>query len=439
MRARRLALFPALALVCFSPVLLAAPVPVLDVSDTINVGTAEYITEGIEKAGAGGAPYVIIRLDTEGGTLAATRTIVKAMLASPVPVVVFVHPAGGHATSAGTFLVLAADVAAMAPGTHLGAAHPVLAEGKMDPIMNEKATSDTAAFAETLAKAKGRNAEWARLSVEKSASLVAKDAKEKNVVDLVASDLGELLAALKGRRLGAPRGSLVALPDVVPETETVGMTLKQRLLSFFSHPQIALWLLSLGALGIWVELTHPGLIFPGVVGGVCVILSLVSLQMMPVHYGALGLVLLGMALMVAEVFVTSFGLLGLGGLLCFVFGSLFLIDTTVPGFQITLADVVPMAGLMAAALFTLAFLVYKSRRASQRSGVASLVGAYGSVREPVSRDTAGKVFVFGELWNAVTDLDSPLPRDAIVVVKEVRDMLLVVAPQAGSGPEPRGS
>lgn len=410
----------------------AQSVPVLEVSGTINVGSADYITHGIEQAAAKAAPYLIIKLDTEGGTLAATRTIVKAMLASPVPVVVYVSPAGGHATSAGTFLVLASDVAAMAPGTHLGAAHPVLSEGKMDEVMNQKATSDTAAFAESLAKAKARNAEWARSAVEKSSSLVAKEAQEKGIVDIVATDMNELSAVLRGFKLRAPRSNLAVLPDTSPPTETVVMTLKQRLLSFFSHPQMALWLLSLGGLAIWVELTHPGLIFPGVVGGVCVILSLISLQMLPVHYGALGLVLLGMAMMVAEVFVTAFGLLGLGGLLCFIFGSLFLVDTDVPGFAITFLDIVPIALLMAACLFALGFLVYRSRKARIHSGVESLIGAFGSVREPVTASPGGKVFVFGELWNAIADCETPLPRDAIVVVKEVRDMVLLVAPQEGA-------
>lgn len=407
----------------------AAQVPVLTVSDTINVGTADYIESGIENAAERNSPFLILQLDTEGGTLQATRKIVQAILNSKIPIVVFVTPKGGHATSAGTFITLAADIAVMSPGTHIGAAHPVLAQGKMDDVMKEKATKDTAAFAESLAKAKKRNTQWARLAVEKSESVIAKTALEKNVIDFMANDLGDLLGKLPNYDLRVPKNDQKTISSDTYLAHHVPPSIRHRLLSFFAHPQMALWILSLGGLCIWIELSNPGLIFPGVVGGICVILSLISLQMLPIDYGALAFIILGMALMVAEIFVTSYGLLGIGGVVSFIFGALFLVDTDVPGFQIEFLDVLPMAITLILGLFVLAYLVLKSRRAKIQSGMESLVGEYAEVREPISDNKDGKIFIFGELWRARSTGGGEIPRDAIVVVKGVHNMLLVVEPQ----------
>lgn len=413
----------------FGQPLFGVEVPVLTISDTINVGSADYIQSGIESANEKNAPLIIVQLDTEGGTLQATRTIVKAILNSRSPVVVFVTPKGGHATSAGTFITLAADVAVMSPGTHIGAAHPVLAQGKMDDVMKEKATKDTAAFAESLAKAKGRNTVWARLAVEKSESVIAKTALDKNVIDFMADDLPQLLEKLPNHKLRVQKNGLSQIAEDSLVASHVEPSIRHRLLSFFAHPQMALWILSLGGLCIWIELSNPGLILPGILGGICVILSLISLQMLPIHYGALALILFGMGMMVAEIFVTSYGLLGIGGVLSFVFGSLFLIDTDVPGFQITLLDVLPMAAVLTVGVLVLAYLVLRSRKSRVQSGMESLVGEYAEVKEQISDNQEGKVFIFGELWKARSTKGGAIPPKAIVVVKEVHNMLLVVEPQ----------
>ncbi|MCB0417016.1 MAG: nodulation protein NfeD [Bdellovibrionales bacterium] len=408
----------------------ATPVPVIRVDDTINVGTARYISKQIAEAESQKAPFLVLELNTEGGTLHATREIVQSMLNATIPIVVYVTPSGGHATSAGTFITLAADVAAMAPGTHIGAAHPVMPGAAMDDVMNEKATNDTAAFAETIAKTRGRNPEWARASVEQSASIPAEEALQKKVIDLVVENRAALFEKLSGFPFTAAKDSLKQMPEGTFESADQPMSLAEKLLAFFAHPQMALWMLSIGGICLWVELTHPGLIFPGVIGGICIILSLISLQMLPIDYGALALLLLGLGLMIAEIFFTSYGVLGIGGLLAFIFGSVFLLDTNVPGFQIGIWDVLPIAVVLAGGVIALTLLVLKSRQRAVQAGTESLIGQFAEVRETVSQDTPGKVFVFGELWKAETLSEKPIPPRSIVVVKEVRNMLLVVEPQA---------
>ncbi|MCB0405113.1 MAG: nodulation protein NfeD [Bdellovibrionales bacterium] len=419
-----------IACLAFASMASAVSVPVIRVDDTINVGTARYIAKQIKEAETYKPPFLLLELNTEGGTLHATREIVQSMLNASIPIVVYVTPSGGHATSAGTFITLAADVAAMAPGTHIGAAHPVMPGAKMDDVMNEKATSDTAAFAETIAKTRGRNPEWARASVEQSASIPAEAALEKKVIDLVADSRSTLFEKLSGFRFTAAKDGLSQIPEGAFETASKPMSLAEKLLAFFAHPQMALWMLSIGGICLWVELTHPGLIFPGVIGGICIILSLISLQMLPIDYGALALLFLGLGLMIAEIFFTSYGVLGIGGILAFVVGSVFLLDTDVPGFQIGIWDVLPIALLLAGGVVALTFLVLKSRRRSVQAGTESLIGQYAEVRETIAPDSPGSVFVFGELWKAESHTQSPLPPRTIVVVKEVRNMLLVVEPQA---------
>ncbi|MEZ4751566.1 MAG: NfeD family protein [Bdellovibrionota bacterium] len=392
------------------------------------MGTARYISKQIAEAETNcfSAP----RTEYGGRNPTGDTRVVQSILNATIPIVVYVTPSGGHATSAGTFITLAADVAAMAPGTHIGAAHPVMPGAAMDDVMNEKATNDTAAFAETIAKTRGRNPEWARASVEQSASIPAEAALEKKVIDLVVESRSALFEKLSGFQFTAVKDDLKGIPEGQFESQEQGMSLAEKLLAFFAHPQMALWMLSIGGICLWVELTHPGLIFPGVIGGICIILSLISLQMLPIDYGALALLFLGMGLMIAEIFFTSYGVLGIGGIAAFVVGSVFLLDTNVPGFQIGFWDVFPIALLLASGVAGLAFLVLKSRKRAIQAGTDSLIGQFAEVRETITQDTPGKVFVFGELWKAETHSETPLPPRTIVVVKEVRNMLLVVEPQA---------
>lgn len=405
----------------------AASVPVLEVADSINPGTADYIMRNIEAADKTNAPFLILRLDTPGGLLNSTRQIVQTMLAAKIPIVVFVAPKGAHAGSAGALITLAADVAAMAPGTNIGAAHPVLGNGeKIDDTMRDKITSDTAAFAESIAKAKGRNTAWAIESVKKSVSVIADQALKDGVIDLIAEDTDDLMKKLSGFRLRVPKGSVVQLPETAPAAQSILMNLKQRLVSFFADPNLAYLIMTLGGLCLWVELSHPGLIFPGVLGAVCIILSLISFQALPISYGALGLVFVGMAMIVAELFLPTYGLLGAGGIACFIFGSLFLMDTSSPEFQISLGLILPTAAVLAGAAFVLGMLIFETRKVKPRSGMEALVGQFGEVRESLS-ETPGKVFLHGEIWNAVSLDGSEFKKGAIVVVSEVKDLLLIVS------------
>jgi membrane-bound serine protease (ClpP class) len=431
------AMFAALALAVDSPSPSSAPlsaspevkeVPAITLADSINPGTADYLMRAIQQASDDHAPYVLIQLDTPGGLLQSTRQIAQQMLNSNVPVVVYIGPRGAHAGSAGALITFAADVAVMAPGTNIGAAHPIVPGEKMDKVMEEKLANDTAAFAEGLAKSKGRNTEWAIKAVRQSASIIADEALKVGVIDFIADDLNDVVKKLSGFRLRVAKQGIDRLPTVEspPVVRQIPMSIKQRLVSFFSDPNLAYLILTLGGICIWVELSHPGMILPGIVGALCVILSLVSFQMLPIHYGALALIFLGMGLLLAELFLPTFGVVGIGGIVCFIMGSLFLMDTGVPEFQISLGIILPTAAALVVSAIALGFLVMRSRRLRLRSGVDALIGEYAEVREAVTQARGGKVFVHGELWNAVTPTGDSIPKGAVVVIKEIRQMQLVV-------------
>lgn len=411
---------------CFVAKAETPSVPVLTVTDSINPGTADYIISNIDSAEKAGAPYLIIKLDTPGGLLTTTRQIVQRMLGSKIPIVVFVVPRGARAGSAGALITFASDVAVMAPGTNIGAAHPVNSNGEdIDKTMRDKIANDTAAFAEGLSKAHGRNSEWAIKSVRESSSIIAEEALKKDVIDLVAGDLPECLTKLSSYRLKVPKGGITALPEGAATAREVPMSIRQRLVAFFSDPSLAYLIMSLGGLCIWIELSHPGSILPGVIGSVAIILSLVAFQMMPINYGALALVFLGMGMIIGELFLPTYGLLGVGGIASFILGSLFLMDTDVPEFKISLALILPTAAALAAVAFVIGALVLESRRTKTKSGTGAMIGEKAQVRETVSNEP-GQVFVHGELWNAIAEDGSPIARGQTVIVAEVRDMLLVV-------------
>jgi membrane-bound serine protease (ClpP class) len=408
--------------------LLADPAEslVLRLSDSVNPGTADYLTHGIDEAERRHDPYVVIEIDTPGGLLESTRAIVQRMLNSRIPIVVYIAPRGAHAGSAGALITLAADVAAMAPGTNIGAAHPVSGSGEhIDRVMQEKLVNDTAAFAQSIAKARGRNTDWASRFVRESASVTAEDAVKNGVVDFIAEDREDLAHHLAGLKLKTPKNGITQLPDEPAYNQFLPMSVKQRLVAFLSDPNLAYLILSLGGLCLWVELSHPGLVLPGIVGSFCVILSLISFQMLPISYGALGLIFLGMILLLAELFFPTYGALGIGGIVAFVFGSLFLMDTAVPEFQISLRLIFPTAAVLAAGALLLAVLVWRSRKTRPRSGLEALIGEFGELREGAS-DRPGKVFIHGELWNAVSQTGETIPPGAVVVVTAVKNLLLVV-------------
>ena len=401
-------------------------VPIVTIQDSINPGSAGYLIEAIDEADKNSSPFLILQLDTPGGLLTTTRDIVKRMLNAKTPIVVFIGPQGARAGSAGALISFAADVVAMAPGTNIGAAHPVVSGGgEMDETMKKKMANDTAAFAESLAKAKGRNQNWARESVLKSSSIIAEEALEQNVIDLIATDIPDLLSQLVGFKLRVAKNEIQSLPDATIGVAEKEISIRHRLVSFFADPNLAYLIMSLGGLCIWIELTHPGLIGPGVIGVICIILSLISFQMLPISYGALAFIVCGLCMVVAELFLPTYGLLGVAGIASFIFGSLFLMDTASPEFQISLGLILPTAAVLAGVACLLGYLVVRSRNAKSLSGLDALVGEYGEVREAIG-EHPGKVFVQGELWKSISQSGKPILESAIVVVTEVQGMVLVV-------------
>jgi membrane-bound serine protease (ClpP class) len=401
----------------------------------VDAGSGAYLAECVRRAEEAGHAALLIRLDTPGGSLESTRAIVRAFLASRVPVLVWVGPSGSRAGSAGVFLTLASHLASMAPGTNIGAAHPVLGPSGQDPEqaggeeMARKLENDTVAFAESIARQRGRNAEWAARAVRESESVPADRAVELRVVEHVALTEEAFLAWADGRRVETADG---------PETLTtrgaqvvdLAPSLSQRLLHGLAHPAVVYLLFLLASLGLIVELTHPGIIVPGVVGLVALVLALLASSALPIRTGAIVLLILGVGLLIAELFVTS-GLLGGGGALLLVLGGVLLVDRFDPdwfiepsaGLHVPLRLMLPSALVVAGFSVFIAFRGAQSRRLPQRVGDLGLLGEQGTVLAPVSAE-GGEVFVHGERWRAISP--TPLPHGAHVVVHRVEGLTLHV-------------
>ncbi len=393
-----------LVAVCFLAVaassLAAQRVVVVTLNDSIQPASLRYLQRGLDAARGGGAAVTIIELNTPGGLLTSLREMTTAITSAVTPVVVYVTPSGGQAASAGFFLLMAADVAAMAPGTNTGAAHPVGPQGEdLQKTISEKLANDAAALARSLAQARGRPAEWAEKAVLQSASFTASEALEKKLIDLIASDRGELLKKLDGMEVKRFDGRAQTLQLSAPEIIPIEPNASDKLLSVIAHPNIAFLLFLAGIAGIGFELTHPGAIVPGVVGGVALLLGLFALSVLPINYVGVLLMLLAIVFFVLEVKVTSYGLLTIAGLVSFVFGALMLIDSPIPALRVGLEVILPSALLIAALVIFLLSRVVHAHRGQPLTGQEGLVGEEGRV--VVALDPTGKVFVHGEYWDAV--------------------------------------
>ncbi len=396
----------------------------LPYSGVINPVASEYVDKGLEKARALGAQALVLQLDTPGGLDKSMRLIIKSMLASPIPVVVYVAPSGSRAASAGVFITIAAHVAAMAPGTNIGAAHPVaLGGGKMDKTMIEKVENDAAAYIRSLAERWGRNADWAEEAVRKSVSIQASEAVEKGVVDLLAPSLEELLAKIDGRALQAG-GRTVTLATAGAPVVTVSMTLKQRILSFLSHPNVAYLLMLLGFYGIFFELSSPGAVFPGIIGGIAIILAAYALQLLPVNWAGLALMALALVLFLLEIKVPSHGALTIGGVVALTLGSLMLFDSPDPLLRVSLKVIIPAVVVTSGFFIFLVGKTAQAHRARVTTGREGLVGAEGVVREWA--DGHGTILLRGELWKA--ESQSALVSGQEVTVTETDGLTLTVTP-----------
>jgi membrane-bound serine protease (ClpP class) len=416
----------------------------LEVRGSVNPATDDYVVRGLKQAAKGNAVLVILRMDTPGGLDTAMRDIIQAILASPVPVVTFIAPSGARAASAGTYILYASHVAAMAPGTNLGAATPVEL-GSPSPLPTtptepgkaperpgnggdasaRKRVNDAVAYIRSLAQLRGRNAEWAEKAVREAASLSAQDALALGVIELMASDTQELLAKLQGRKVN------VAGQDRVLDTANLTVVHKEpdwrsRFLAVITDPNVAYLLMVLGIYGLIFEFASPGFVLPGVAGAISLLLGLYALQILPVNYAGLALILLGLAFMVGEALAPSLGILGIGGAIAFIAGSLMLVDTEAPGFTgIHWQLIGAVAVVSALFLFTVMSLALKSRRRPASTGREGLVADTGTVVESFERE--GRIRVHGEIWFARSA--KPVRKGQRVRILGEKDLVLSVEPE----------
>lgn len=410
----------------------AGRVALCELTGTVDAGIADYLADCVQSGAAGGYEALVIRVDTPGGALESTREIVRELLGSEVPVLVWVGPSGARAGSAGVFITLASHVAAMAPGTNIGAAHPVMGPSGQDPEeggthMAEKVVNDTAAFAEAIAKQRGRNVEWAIAAVRESASVDDARAIELGVVELSAASIEDLLAAVDGRVAVLPQGEK-ALRTEGARIDELRPTLRQAFVHWLAHPSIAYILFIIGGLGLAIELANPGGIIPGLVGGVAMILAMLSLSALPIQAGGILLLLAGLALIVAEFFVAS-GLLGAAGVGLLLLGGLLLVDRfdpewfVEPSFAISWQFLLPLVLLLGGAAIYVLVRAAQTRKVEHQVGDLGLVGQKGRALSPIDA-RSGTVFVFGERWQARSE--APIEEGAEVIVRRVEGLTITV-------------
>jgi membrane-bound serine protease (ClpP class) len=421
----RIILLIVLTLLCPFPASLEESkreVMVITIDGVINPVASEYIGKGIKKANEKKAEALIIEIDTPGGLDTSMRNIVKEIIGSEVPVVVYVSPSGSRAASAGVFITLAAHVAAMAPGTNIGAAHPVGIGEKMDKVMAEKATNDAAAYIKSLAERNGRNAKWAEDAVRKSISATEAEALKEGVIDLVSKDLNSLLADIDTKKVKTVMGEKVlSTKNAVVVREEMGF--RHRILNLISDPNIAYILMLLGFYGLFFELTNPGAIFPGVLGGISLILAFYAFQTLPVNYAGLLLIILAIILFILEVKIISHGVLTIGGVIAMIIGSLMLFESPAPFMKLSLAIVLP-AVLITTLFFSLTLgLAYKAYKRKPVTGSEGLIGATGIAYTDITKDR-GMVLIHGERWAA--HADEPLAKGEKVIIESVSDLKVKV-------------
>ncbi len=396
-------------------------VVVIEISGAINPVVGEFVSTRIAEANADKEALIVIRMDTPGGLDTSMRQIIKAIQGSKIPVATFVAPIGSRAASAGTFITIASHIAAMAPGTNIGAAHPVNlmggekeAGGKPSP-MEDKVLNDASAYIRSLAEARGRNAYWAEKAVRDSVSISAEEAKKLAVIDLIAGNVEALVLAVDGREVKMGDGTTVTLATQGKEIVYRKMSPRENILDTISNPNIAYILMMIGMVGLYFELSNPGLILPGIVGGICMILALYAMQTLPINYAGLLLIMLGGILFIGELNTPTFGLLSAGGVVCLLLGSIMLMDSDDPAMQISRSVLYPT--LVTAVLISLGtgYLAGKSARLKITTGAEGLVGQTGVVTKALEPE--GSVQVHGELWNAVGDEN--IGEGEAVVVQQV--------------------
>jgi membrane-bound serine protease (ClpP class) len=409
----------------FPPVADSQTVVAMKIDGTINPASADFIHSGIRKATKEKAECIIIHLNTPGGLLKSTRAIVSDILGSPVPVIVYVSPGGAHAGSAGVFITLAAHIAAMAPGTNIGAAHPVTMQQQMDSTMNEKATNDAAAFIRTIAEKRNRNIEWAERAVRKSFSYSETEALEDSVIDLIAKNEKELLEKINGKQ--------IMLVDEAKTLNTASATVQQhemnlweKILDIISDPNIAYILFLLGLYGLLFELYNPGVILPGIVGVIALVLALYSMHALPINYAGVALIVFAIILFLLEIKVVSHGLLTIGGIISLLFGSMMLIkDSSVDMVRISRTVIISATAVSALFFVFVLGLGIKAQRRKGVTGIEGLVGVKGEASTAL--EPTGTVVVRGEIWNAES-LAGTISKGEKIIVKQMKNLKLYVEP-----------
>jgi membrane-bound serine protease (ClpP class) len=410
----------------FSPLFvqsLYADIIVIRIDGVVNPVMSEFITKNIDQALENEDDLLVIELDTPGGLDTSMRSIVKKIIASKIPVVVYVAPSGARAASAGVFITLAAHVSAMAPGTNIGAAHPVGVGSKMDKTMSEKAVNDAAAYIKSLAEKTNRNAEWAEKAVRDSVSITEEEALKLKVIDFISPDLKTLLNTVDSMTVKTSDGDFTIKTKGV-DIEYRDMGFRDKVLDIISNPNVAYLLMLIGFYGIFFELSSPGSIFPGVIGVLSLILALYSFQTLPFNYAGLLLILLAVVLFILEIKVASFGLLTIGGIISMTIGSLMLFDSPIPFFRISLSVIIPsIAGTVALFVITVS-LVVKAQKRKPATGAEGLIGSTGVAKTNIHRD--GSVFLHGEIWSAWSD--TAVKKGEEIVVEATEDLKLKVRP-----------
>ena len=409
--------------------LSSADVLRITVDDAIQPVTAEYIGRALDAAAANHDQAVLIEMNTPGGLVDSTREIIEKIVASPVPVIIYVTPSGSRAASAGFFILESADVAAMAPGTNTGAAHPViLGGGKMDDVMKQKMENDAAALMRSVVAKRGRNVELAESAVRESKSFTDQEALDKKLIEYIAPSEQDLFRQLSGKSFKRFNGGVVTLSLTDQPVRDYRMTLKQRILSYIMDPNVAFILLAIGALALYAEFNHPGAVIPGTVGVVFILLAAFALNLLPVRFAAIAMIIGAFALFAAEAKFASHGVLTTGGIVLLTLGGLFLVDAPIPEMRVRLVTALAVSiplGLITAFLMSIAV---RARRHKIVTGKQGLIGEIGITQSTLA--PSGKVFVHGELWDAVSTI--PIPAGEQIVVRQVDGLTLRVDPVAAA-------